>query len=400
MKITRKGERSPPARGYIEIVASVAIADRPSWPHDEASRLYEEHSDWLLGYCCRQLGGGADAEDAVQTTFLYAFRALRRGVVPECERAWLTTIARNVCSTQRRALTRRPEDATELDLDRIALAQPELDEAGFVDDVRAALAALPARQRRALVRREWQGVPSNEIATELDLTESATHALLFRARRSFATALAVARRPVAALNMATLAAHARAWLKPLLEGATVKAAVATTAAGVVIGGAVLEQRADTGSSVPAPARPAATVGEAPGSGATGETVRPRTVPQRRQVVPRAPSRPARASTSSAVPTAPPDTTVVRLARVPRNTTEPQPTPPPEPPAAEAPSPPPPAPASPVEPPAPLPVELPPILGEEPPVELPPPLDELLPPVEAPPLPLPPPPLPVPELPSP
>jgi RNA polymerase sigma factor (sigma-70 family) len=380
-------------------VASVAIDYRPSWPDEEASRLYAEHSPWLLGYCRRQLGGGNDAEDAVQTTFLYAFRALRRGVVPECERAWLTTIARNVCSTQRRVKQRRPEDSTELDLDRIALAQPDMDEAGFVDDVRAALASLPANQRRALVLREWQGVPSNEIATEMELSEPATHALLFRARKSFASALDASRRPVAGLNIAVLVEQLRAWLKPLLGGAAVKAAAATTAAGVVVGGAVIEQRTSDGPPPPTPTmQPAATVGSPPGTAATPpSSSRPtqRIMRPPRPVPVVAPASRARAAVSPATP-AGPDATIERVARPPREAAEP--TSPAPPPVAEAPSPPPRAPIPPVDPPAPPPVELPPILGEEPvpTIELPPPLDELLPPVEVPPLP----PLPVPQLPLP
>ena len=373
-------------------MASVAVDYRSSRPDEEASRLYAEHSPWLLGFCRRQLGGGNDTEDAVQTTFLYAFRALRRGVVPECERAWLTTIARNVCSSQRRVRLRHPEDATDLDLDRIALAQPDMDEAGFVDDVRAALASLPANQRRALVLREWQGVPSNEIATEMELSEPATHALLFRARKSFTNALDASRRPVAGLNIAVLVEQLRVWLKPLYAGAAIKAAVATTAAGVVVGGVVLEQRTDGGQPpTPPTPRPAATIGAPtaataappPSSRATRRVVTPR-----RAVSAIAPA--SRAPVSPVTP-ARPDGTIEGVARPPREAAEPAATAPP--PAAETPGTSPPGPAPPVDPPAAPPVELPPILGEElvPPVELTPPIEVPpleVPPIEAPKLPLP------------
>ena len=77
-----------PAPGYTPIVASVAINDRDVSPDEAATRLLEEQSEWLLAFCTRQLRDRDDAEDAVQATFLYAFRALRRGVVPEFERAW------------------------------------------------------------------------------------------------------------------------------------------------------------------------------------------------------------------------------------------------------------------------------------------------------------------------
>jgi RNA polymerase sigma-70 factor (ECF subfamily) len=374
-------------------MASIAIDDRLPDPHEQASRLYEAHSEWLLRYCLRQLRDYADAEDAVQIVFLYAFRALRRGVVPECDRAWLTTIARNVCHEQRRTSSRRPE-TSDVELDRIALARPDHEEVGFLDEVRAALAAMPENQRRALLLREWQGLPSSEIANQLELSEPATHALLFRARRSFANAIEASRRSVAGLNVAAALQQLRAWLAPLLEGAPVKAAAVTTAAGVIVGGAVLEQRIDSEKTRPS-------VRQAPSAAVTP---RPRSAVVPAAVVPNVRARagasgadqsPARASaprpvrTSAPQPVASPDDTIDRYSRPPKPTE-----PPAEPPVAglpgtPEPSPVPPAPpvsVPPVEPP-PLPVDLPPILGEDPlpPSELPPPLDELLPPVELPPV---------------
>jgi RNA polymerase sigma-70 factor (ECF subfamily) len=381
-KITPKGERPYLAAGYITFVASVAIADRGIPPDEVAGRLFQEHSGWLLGFCTRQLGGRADAEDAVQATFLYAFRALRRGVVPECERGWLTTIARNVCHTQRRTSRRHPQGRTELDLDRIALAQPDLEEAGFMDDVRAALSTLPENQRRALLMREWRGASSNEIATELQLSEPATHALLFRARKSFATALSASGRPFAGLNVAVLLDQLRGWAKPLLGGAAIKAAAVTTAAGVVVGGAVLEQRSDSGA--PAPARP----GNATETTSLPPTPRPAAIVERAgapRTVPahttRAVERPvvARTSGSSAMPVG---DGVTSVRRPPRPTAE-QSSPPASPPAREAPAATSPSVEAPSVPPPP-PVELPPILGEA--RQLPQPVEELLPPVELPPLP--------------
>ena len=69
-----------------------------SVPAAEGTRLlYERYYDRVFGYCLYQLGSREEAEDAVQTTFLWAFRALRRGVVPRAEDAWLFTIAKNAC---------------------------------------------------------------------------------------------------------------------------------------------------------------------------------------------------------------------------------------------------------------------------------------------------------------
>lgn len=229
-----------------------SVASRPtptaiSAGTEETARLFAEHSEQIFGYCLRHLPSRPEAEDAVQTTFLYALRALRRGVVPECESAWLTAIAKNVCRWQRRTLDRRGPLASDVDLDRVGLAQPDGDEDVILSDLKDALASLPERQRRALLLREWQGLPSREIATSLEMTPTATHALLTRARKSLANALTTPR-PV--LGLGTLLYQYRFQLKALLGGAGVKAATATLVVGAVAGGAVVERALDDRSSAP------------------------------------------------------------------------------------------------------------------------------------------------------
>ncbi len=220
-----------------------------------ATRLFSEHSEQVFGYCLHQLRSRAEAEDATQTTFLYALRALRRGVVPECESAWLTTIARNVCHSERRSVVRRGPLAPEVDLDTIALAQTGEDEEELLLGFREALASMPERQRRALVLREWQGVPSREIASELGLSATATHALLTRARHSFAQALTLPGRPLAGL--AWLMLELKSHLKALLGGISTKAAVtsvAVFAVGVGAGGVVVERSLADSKAPSAPAQ--------------------------------------------------------------------------------------------------------------------------------------------------
>ena len=74
---------------------------------DAAGDLYERYSAQIFGYCLHQLGSREEAEDAVQTTFMNAFRGLSRGIVPELESAWLFKIAHNVCLSRRRSSWRR-----------------------------------------------------------------------------------------------------------------------------------------------------------------------------------------------------------------------------------------------------------------------------------------------------
>jgi Sigma-70, region 4 len=55
-----------------------------------------------------------------------------------------------------------------------------------VGDLTRGLSAIPERQRRALLLREWQGLSYGEIARELGVSMAAVETLLFRARRSLA----------------------------------------------------------------------------------------------------------------------------------------------------------------------------------------------------------------------
>src|SRR5437763_1411498 len=157
---------------------------------EHAGALYEAYSGRILGYCLRRLPNREEAEDAVQHTFMNAFRGLQRGVVPRSESAWLFKIAENVCRERQRSAWRRnrlelvqdPEDMAGL---AAAPTRSHDELAGIAD----ALAELPPNQQRAILLREWQGLSYKEIAEQLALTEGAVETLLFRARRSLARKL-------------------------------------------------------------------------------------------------------------------------------------------------------------------------------------------------------------------
>ena len=202
--------------------------------------LYERHAAKILGYCLHQLGSREEAEDAVQTTFMNAFRALGRGVVPEAESAWLFKIAENVCLSRRRSSWRRGRIESPSDFDVIEEVVPgpsrQRDELIGIED---ALASMPEQQRRAILLREWQGLSYREISEELDVSQSAVETLIFRARRSLAQGLEQPellkqkpkrksfRRALHVIDLGTIAAAA----KTLLAGS---AAVKATAAAVAV----------------------------------------------------------------------------------------------------------------------------------------------------------------------
>lgn len=226
-----------------------------------AARLYEQHRRAVFGLCYKQLHRREDADDAVQTTFVYALLSLRRGVVPELELPWLFTIAGNVCSTRRRAGMRRGAHESAQDLDEVQhlLASPERFDAATTDDFAAALRAIPERQRQALLLREWRGLSYEEIGSELGLSQSATETLLFRARRNVAQRLGARTGLRAALQGFPLLSSVRR----LLESATAKAiAVGACAALTVAALPAAHEQRDVRAGAPpprsrsvAPARP-------------------------------------------------------------------------------------------------------------------------------------------------
>jgi RNA polymerase sigma factor (sigma-70 family) len=237
--------------------------------------LYERHAAKLLSYCLHQLGSREEAEDAVQTTYMNAFRALGRGIVPEAESAWLFKIAENVCLSRRRSSWRRGRIESPSDFEIIEEIVPgpsrQNDELIGIED---ALASMPEQQRRAILLREWQGLSYREIAEELEVTQSAVETLIFRARRSLAQGLEQPdtvkkpkrksfRRALHALDVGTIVAA----LKTLLAGsaavkATAAAVAVTAAAGTAYGVETIESKPPTKSAAPAKtlvSKPAASI---------------------------------------------------------------------------------------------------------------------------------------------
>ena len=220
---------------------STALAQVP--PADATRQLYERHSSRIFGFCLSRLGSREEAEDAVQTTFLNAQRGLGRGVVPEYELAWLFKIAQNVCHNRHQSARRRGRVETAHDLDALqdVIASPDRTPGVSLGELTQALGAIPTRQRRALVLREFQGYSYEEIANELGISVAAVETLLFRARRGIAQQLeqsgaTAGTRRGAAASVVELFRWFFGGAAAPLKLAAVTAAVATTATLTVAAG--------------------------------------------------------------------------------------------------------------------------------------------------------------------
>ena len=142
----------------------------------EVDRLYRRHADEVLRYATLVLRSRTDAEDVTQTVFMLALRAIERGEKVRTPRNWLIKIAHNEC---RRLFATRKLHAELPDEIPVEPAEP-----GRAEELRIAMAALPATQRHALVLRELEGRTYEEISRTLDLSVSAVETLIFRARRA------------------------------------------------------------------------------------------------------------------------------------------------------------------------------------------------------------------------
>lgn len=164
-------------RSDLELVATFRAGE-----DDAFSEVVRRYGDPLLRYARQSLRGSAqDPEDVVQEALARAFTALRRDDRPMVLRPWLYCIVRNCVMDSLRA----PLHAT-LDEDLPTRgATTAIDEVLARCDLAAlmeAVAALPERQRRALVLRTFEGRTYQAIAAELDTSVSATKALIARAR--------------------------------------------------------------------------------------------------------------------------------------------------------------------------------------------------------------------------
>lgn len=145
----------------------------------------------LMGMAYRMLGSWDEAEDAVQETYLRAWRAWDGFEHRSSPRTWLHRIATNTCLSaldgrRRRAL---PSGLGATTADSPETLAPEAwiqPYAEHRDDLRLALVAglqtLPPRQRAVLVLRDAFGFTAAEVAEMLNSTVAAVKSSLQRAR--------------------------------------------------------------------------------------------------------------------------------------------------------------------------------------------------------------------------
>ncbi|HEY5169138.1 MAG TPA: sigma-70 family RNA polymerase sigma factor, partial [Thermoleophilia bacterium] len=157
---------------------------------DAFERLYGEYQAPIYNLCARVLGDREEAKDVTQEVFIKAFHQL-----PETDaesfalRPWLYRVATNACFNTLRS-RRKLGGGGDAGLEQAASGIDEFERAQTVALVEQSLGAMNERYRTALVLKDLQGLPPEEIAAVMDVSRANADVLVHRARASFKTVFA------------------------------------------------------------------------------------------------------------------------------------------------------------------------------------------------------------------
>lgn len=179
-------------------------------PDGEAAfaRIYDRHAPVVLALCRQHLPGrtGAEADDALQETFIRAWRKLDTLDEADNLRPWLYGIARFVCSERRRALGRRTRHEERAAMNHVQERHarsdgsaaldgpplPQVERAEALERLDEALERLGERERLAIHLYYLDTDPVAAAQSALGLSRSGFYKLLTRAKEQLAGLLSEA----------------------------------------------------------------------------------------------------------------------------------------------------------------------------------------------------------------
>lgn len=148
---------------------------------DAFEELVRRHQASVYRVALRILGSSADAQDAVQETFIRAWRALPHFRRDSTISTWLYRIVTRR-ALNRIAARRTTETLDEVELEAGADPADSAERRGRLSAVTDAIANLPSEQRAALVLREFEGLSYQEVADILGAGLPAIKTRIHRAR--------------------------------------------------------------------------------------------------------------------------------------------------------------------------------------------------------------------------
>ncbi|MGF6596117.1 RNA polymerase sigma factor (sigma-70 family) [Paraburkholderia sp. GAS448] len=145
----------------------------------------------LLALATRMLGDRMEAEDVAQEAFVRIWKQAPSWREGEARfDTWLHRVALNLCYDRLRGQREEPVAEMPDQADPAASPEVQFENRARDEQIRVALAALPARQREALVLNYYQELSNIEAAALMGITVDALESLLARARRNLRAQLA------------------------------------------------------------------------------------------------------------------------------------------------------------------------------------------------------------------
>jgi RNA polymerase sigma-70 factor (ECF subfamily) len=152
--------------------------------------LMRAHEDRVFSICLRMLRDREAALDAVQETFITVFRKADRFAGRSAFSTWLYRVAVNTCYDVGRRTRRKNTDALPEGFDPVDPAAADgYESADIRPEIEAALAALPAEFRAAVILADLEGLALETVAEAIGVPIGTIKSRVFRGRRLLAESL-------------------------------------------------------------------------------------------------------------------------------------------------------------------------------------------------------------------
>jgi RNA polymerase sigma-70 factor (ECF subfamily) len=162
--------------------------------------LLEKHRSPVVHFLYRMVQNHAVAEELAQEVFLRVYRS--RGTYEPTAKftTWLFRIATHLAlnalrdGKNERLQERLDDDSGDMPVRQVSDLRPSVEQSlvyqAKLDEVRRAIAALPEKQRAAVLMHKYEEMEYAQIARVLSCSESAVKSLLFRAYETLRVRLA------------------------------------------------------------------------------------------------------------------------------------------------------------------------------------------------------------------
>jgi RNA polymerase sigma factor (sigma-70 family) len=172
----------PRSRKALRALGDERLVEQVRRGNDDAFEvIYDRHHRGILAFCRHMLASADEAEDALQQTFISAYRGMGPDGREIRLKPWLYGIARNHCFSTARSRHQEPGE-----LDELATAglSEQVQQRADLRELLHDLHALPVDQRAALVLTEVGGLSHADVGSVLGCEVAKVKSLVFQARSS------------------------------------------------------------------------------------------------------------------------------------------------------------------------------------------------------------------------